>query len=218
MVRLRITNGPLAGKTVEVTDEIVIGRENADLQIDDSEISRRHAVVRRLERTLEVEDLGSSNGTFVDGKQIDAPTPVGGGAEIKVGRTVLTVEGVLPGDATQLRAAPGAIADPQATRIRDVPAEVVEVTTARRVSDRTLAATAQGGGGANAAHAEASASALSASAPAGGEAALLDVGAFAPPAHRRRRGLASRSWLPPLLSFGTVVLVAVALVIYFAAR
>jgi hypothetical protein len=184
MARLRITNGPLAGQTVEVTDEIVIGRENADLEIDDAEISRRHAAVRRLERTLEVEDLGSSNGTFVDGKQIDAPTPVGGGAEIKLGRTVLTVEGVLPVDATQLRAAPGAIADPQATRARDVPA---------------------------------SASALSATAPAGGEAAL-DVGAFAPPTHRRRRGLASRSWLPPLLSFGTVVLVAVALVIYFAAR
>jgi pSer/pThr/pTyr-binding forkhead associated (FHA) protein len=217
MARLRITNGPLAGQTVEVTDEIVIGRENADLEIDDAEISRRHAAVRRLERTLEVEDLGSSNGTFVDGKQIDAPTPVGGGAEIKLGRTVLTVEGVLPVDATQLRAAPGAIADPQATRARDVPADVMEATNARRVSDRTLAAAAQEGGGVNAAHAEASASALSATAPAGGEAAL-DVGAFAPPTHRRRRGLASRSWLPPLLSFGTVVLVAVALVIYFAAR
>jgi hypothetical protein len=217
MARLRITNGPLAGQTVDVTDEIVIGRENADLEIDDAEISRRHVAVRRLERTLEVEDLGSSNGTFVDGKQIDAPTPVGGGAEIKLGRTVLTVEGVLPVDATKLCAAPDAIADPQVTRARDVPAEVLDATRARRVPDRTPAAAAEGGGGANAAHAEASASAPSASPPAGGEAAL-ELGAFAPPAHRRRRGLASRSWLPPLLSFGTVVLVAVALVIYFAAR
>jgi hypothetical protein len=35
---------------------------------------------------------------------------------------------------------------------------------------------------------------------------------------RRRRGLASRSWIPVALSFGTVVLTAIALVAYFATR
>ena len=43
-----------------------------------------------------MEDLGSTNGTFVDGTRIDEPTLLGGGAEIKIGTTVLVVEGVLP--------------------------------------------------------------------------------------------------------------------------
>jgi hypothetical protein len=46
----------------------------------------------------------------------------------------------------------------------------------------------------------------------------VPVGEFHPPTRRRGRGLASRSWVPVVLSFGTVVLTAVALVIYFAAR
>jgi hypothetical protein len=44
----------------------------------------------------------------------------------------------------------------------------------------------------------------------------LPVGEFHPPTHRRQRGLASRSWVPVALSFGTALLVAIALVIYFS--
>jgi hypothetical protein len=56
--------------------------------------------------------------------------------------------------------------------------------------------------------------------PVGGGAspAAQAVGSFSPPKRRRSSGLASRSWVPVVLSFGTVVLVAIALVIYFAAR
>ena len=68
MASLRITNGPRSGETVAVVDELVIGRENADLVLEDTEISRRHAVVRWRALALEIEDLGSSNGTFVDGE------------------------------------------------------------------------------------------------------------------------------------------------------
>jgi hypothetical protein len=39
---------------------------------------------------------------------------------------------------------------------------------------------------------------------------------FHPPTQRRQKGLASRSWLPVALSFGTVIIVAIALVIYFS--
>src|SRR5690242_15792904 len=58
MGRLRLTNGPLAGRTLTVGSEVVIGRDGTDLAIDDDEVSTRHAVVRRAGRALEVEDLG----------------------------------------------------------------------------------------------------------------------------------------------------------------
>ena len=96
MARLRVVSGPNAGQTVDVDEEIVIGREDTDLAIDDEEMSKRHAVVRRHANRLQVEDLGSTNGTFVDGTRIAEPTLLGGGAEIKLGTTVLVVEGVLP--------------------------------------------------------------------------------------------------------------------------
>ena len=96
MARLRVVSGPAAGKTVDIEEEVVIGREDADLDIDDDELSRRHAVVRRHANRLQVEDLGSTNGTFVDGNRIAEPTLLGGGAEIKIGTTVMVVEGVLP--------------------------------------------------------------------------------------------------------------------------
>ena len=42
------------------------------------------------------------------------------------------------------------------------------------------------------------------------------IGEFHPPTQRRQKGLASRSWVPVALSFGTVIIVAIALVIYFS--
>jgi hypothetical protein len=53
---------------------------------------------------------------------------------------------------------------------------------------------------------------------AAASAPALPVGQFSPPAHRRQRGLASRSPWPVALSFGTAFLVAIALVIYFSAH
>ena len=81
---------------MDVDEEIVIGRVDTDLAIDDDEMSSRHAVVRRHANRLQVEAFGSTNGTFVDGARIADQTLLGGGAEIKVGTTVLIVEGVLP--------------------------------------------------------------------------------------------------------------------------
>ena len=246
---LEIRSGPLTGQTIELTDEVVIGRENADVTIDDAQISRRHAVVRSVVGAVEVEDLGSSNGTFVDEQRIEAPTRVGGGAKIRLGATVLEVTGVLPVQATRVsgvadpqvtRARP--IADPQVTRARPIadpqvtrarPIADPQVTRARPIADpqvtraRPIAEpqiTDPGKAPAEVAGA-ASVPAPSPPAPAAPAAALgsarslsLVVGEFVPPTARRSRGLASRSWVPVVLSFGTVVLTAIALVIYFASQ
>ena len=66
MASLWVISGSRAGESVGVTGELVIGRENADLTIDDAEVSRRHVAVRLEGGQLEVEDLGSANGTFVE--------------------------------------------------------------------------------------------------------------------------------------------------------
>jgi predicted component of type VI protein secretion system len=89
---LVVTQGPLAGRKFELDRELVIGREGEAVTIDDSELSRRHAVVRPVEDGFEVDDLGSLNGTFVNGKRIDGVTRLAGGDSIKIGRSVLEIE------------------------------------------------------------------------------------------------------------------------------
>ena len=80
MRTLRITSGPAAGQEMELENELTVGREGADLVIVDEEMSRRHAVLRPVDGGVEVEDLGSTNGTLVDGRRISAPSrsPSGG--------------------------------------------------------------------------------------------------------------------------------------------
>ncbi|HTT28908.1 MAG TPA: FHA domain-containing protein [Solirubrobacteraceae bacterium] len=185
-------SGPNAGQTVDVDQELVIGREDTDLAIDDDEMSGRHAVVRRHANRLQVEDLGSTNGTFVDGTRIAEPTLLGGGAEIKVGTTVLVVEGVLP-----VSESTGDIVAPRnATRVS---AAIPEGTAPPPPSATPITATGP-------------------PAPAAQPSAPVEaVGEFRPPQRSRKQpGLASRSWVPVALSFGTVIIVAVALVIYFS--
>jgi len=192
MARLRVVSGPNAGQTVDVDQELVIGREDTDLAIDDDEMSGRHAVVRRHANRLQVEDLGSTNGTFVDGTRIAEPTLLGGGAEIKVGTTVLVVEGVLP-----VSESTGDIVAPRnATRVS---AAIPEGTAPPPPSATPITATGP-------------------PAPAAQPSAPVEaVGEFRPPQRSRKQpGLASRSWVPVALSFGTVIIVAIALVIYFS--
>ena len=72
---LVFTEGRSSGQRFELEGELVIGREDAGITIDDAEISRRHAVVRPREGGIEIEDLGSLNGTFVNGVRIEAADP-----------------------------------------------------------------------------------------------------------------------------------------------
>jgi pSer/pThr/pTyr-binding forkhead associated (FHA) protein len=200
MARLRAISGPLAGQTIEVENELVIGRQDTDVTIDDLELSRRHAVVRRHANRLQVEDLGSSNGTFVDGNRIEEPTLLGGGAEIRIGATVLVVEGVLPVQSTEARERAGVdTIGPglarQVTRVQAVPPPPPQQQEAA-----------------------VSAGATSTAAPSAPAAPppQTPIAEFRPPQRAHRGGIATRSWLAVALSFGTAIAVAVALVIFFA--
>ena len=197
MARLRAVSGPLAGQTFDVENEVVIGREDTDLTIDDVELSRRHAVVRPHASRLQVEDLGSTNGTYVDGTRIEEPTILGGGAEIQIGTTKLVVEGVLPAGRE------GAAVDTAASRASQATRASIEIPPEMRKQPAAAAA----------ASAPAPPTAVSPPKPA------QPLAPFAPPAKRSpQRGLASRSWTPVVLSYGTVILTAIALVLYFALR
>ena len=89
---LKFTQGPRSGQTLELENELVIGREGAAVTIEDSELSRRHAAVRPVDGGIEIEDLGSLNGTFVNGQRIEAPTRLAGGDSVKIGQSILELE------------------------------------------------------------------------------------------------------------------------------
>ena len=68
----------------------MIGRgAECDLRIDDEYISTRHAVLRLTTGDWYAEDLGSTNGTFVDNARIHGPTEVGVDSTVRVGKTMM---------------------------------------------------------------------------------------------------------------------------------
>lgn len=87
MASLIVEDGPLAGRRFEIGDELRIGRLRGDLLLADPEVSRRQAIVRAVPGGFEVEDLGSTNGTFVDGTRIVAPTRLAPGDVVSMGGT-----------------------------------------------------------------------------------------------------------------------------------
>jgi hypothetical protein len=67
--------GPLDGHQWEITHELIIGRDpDCDIRIDDRQVSRHHARLAFSGGKVELEDLGSKNGTFHAGKQIKQNT------------------------------------------------------------------------------------------------------------------------------------------------
>ena len=81
-----------------------IGREGCDIVVPDPEVSRRHAAVRALDSGLAVEDLGSTNGTFVNDKRVTGIAELKEGDRLRVGNTVWQLRG--PTSATEVAAAP----------------------------------------------------------------------------------------------------------------
>jgi pSer/pThr/pTyr-binding forkhead associated (FHA) protein len=89
--RLLVTAGPLAGTSLGLTEQqITIGRANdATLVLNDDYASSRHARLFPQDGQWIVEDLGSTNGTYLDRQKVTQPTPVPAGVPIRIGKTVL---------------------------------------------------------------------------------------------------------------------------------
>ena len=88
---LAVTGGPLAGTTLPLGQSpIVIGRSpDSALVLDDTFSSSRHARLYLNAGQWWIEDLDSTNGTFVGGTRISTPTPLQPGTPIMVGKTTM---------------------------------------------------------------------------------------------------------------------------------
>ena len=89
--RLIVTGGSLSGTSVPLGEvPITIGRAaDSTIVLDDDYASSHHARVYPRDGMWLVEDLGSTNGTYLDRRKVDGPTPVQIGIPIRIGKTVL---------------------------------------------------------------------------------------------------------------------------------
>ncbi len=110
MARFEVVAGRAIGMSVLLDDELFIGRhaDGAGRLADDDEISRSHARIS-LDRSgfCAIEDLGSTNGTFVNGLRIAGPQTLSVGDTIEVGGTTLVVRELpVPAAERSLKAVP----------------------------------------------------------------------------------------------------------------
>lgn len=88
---LIVTAGSLKGTTIDLAEQqITMGRaDDATLVLSDDYASSRHARLFPQDGQWIVEDLGSTNGTYLDRQKVSRPTPVPVGVPIRIGKTVL---------------------------------------------------------------------------------------------------------------------------------
>jgi pSer/pThr/pTyr-binding forkhead associated (FHA) protein len=88
---LVVTAGALKGTTVDLSEQqITLGRANdATLVLNDDYASSRHARIFPQDGQWIVEDLGSTNGTYLDRQKVTRPMPVPLGVPIRIGKTVV---------------------------------------------------------------------------------------------------------------------------------
>jgi len=87
--RLRVIDGPDRGQEFELDKHrCVIGRRNADVVLRDPRVSRQHAIIEVYKDRILVKDLGSSNGTQVNGRRVEAEM-LSAGSRIRIGDTTL---------------------------------------------------------------------------------------------------------------------------------
>ncbi|MGH2819063.1 MAG: FHA domain-containing protein FhaB/FipA [Actinomycetota bacterium] len=89
--RLAVIEGDvLRGKSFDLKDEIIIGRaDKCHLKLDDSYVSQVHARIFANDEAYMVEDLGSTNGTYLNRNRVTSATELQRGDRVKIGKTVM---------------------------------------------------------------------------------------------------------------------------------
>jgi len=92
--RLVVTEGPLRGTTLPLgSSAVLVGRApSCTLVLDDDYSSSRHARIFPQGDQWFVEDLGSTNGTFVGEQRVEQPTPVPTGTAVRIGQSLLELQ------------------------------------------------------------------------------------------------------------------------------
>ncbi len=94
-LRLKVVAGNAVGRVIEVDQELTIGRfaEGEGTLEADIEISRQHArIAGEPDGRFMIEDLGSTNGTYVNGRRLDRPTALEAGDRVELGASALVVQ------------------------------------------------------------------------------------------------------------------------------
>ena len=109
---------PAEGREHPALPGSIMGRSDCEIVLSDPEVSRRHAAVRGFDDELAIEDLGSRNGTFVNGERVSGIRRLAAGDEVRLGETVLCLSAAP--DPTRVSSSParrsGAYATPEAER------------------------------------------------------------------------------------------------------
>jgi pSer/pThr/pTyr-binding forkhead associated (FHA) protein len=89
--KLVVTEGALAGTSIRLGDSpVTLGRaDDSTLVLTDDYASTRHARLVPGDGVWSIEDLGSTNGTYLNNAKVTRPTPVPMGQPIRIGKTVL---------------------------------------------------------------------------------------------------------------------------------
>ncbi len=92
-MQLVVQSGMEPGRTYDVAShKVTVGRQAGnDLVVPDEQVSRKHAEIEERGGVMFVTDLGSSNGTFVNGTRISSPQTLRSGDTVQIGTTVLKV-------------------------------------------------------------------------------------------------------------------------------
>ena len=73
-----------------------IGRAGSDIELNDPDVSRRHAAIRQVDTGVAVEDLDSTNGTFVNDERAHGIVEISSGDRVRFGNTVWRLEQIAP--------------------------------------------------------------------------------------------------------------------------
>jgi pSer/pThr/pTyr-binding forkhead associated (FHA) protein len=89
-----IVDGPSAGQSAALDDlPLLVGRgPDAAIRLDDDYVSTRHARIGSSNGTFYVEDLGSTNGTYIGSQRLTSATAVQLGTQVRVGKTTLELK------------------------------------------------------------------------------------------------------------------------------
>src|SRR6478672_4245899 len=96
-MRITIRQGPNSGQIIVVDRALTLGRDaDIDVTLNDALVSTRHATLSpNADGSVELTDLGSTNGTFVNDRRVEGSTTLRGGERIRLGKVVLEVEGTM---------------------------------------------------------------------------------------------------------------------------
>jgi predicted component of type VI protein secretion system len=209
----------MEGREVEPTPDAVIGREGTDIVLADPEVSRRHAAIRAHGDGVAIEDLGSTNGTYVNDQRVQGTQPLSDGDTVRLGNTVWRVRATAAAaGATMVGQVPAA---PQVTSARAVPTDLQPPTPqppAQPAAPAAPSPQAVGRRGDVPAPPEVAPSAIRRVLPPPGAG---QAPAFSPPGSRQitsKTGSAATRVEATIVCLAIVLIVAVVVTVYFASQ